>query len=99
MKSRRVIRRQIEYMKHSHMWRAVWCEERQLEIGRYRTYEEAVAALEHPREKISKQLKCQGCGVEFETIDPRQRYCEPRCRHATNQRAFYNRGKEGGCNE
>lgn len=34
---------------------------------------------------------CSGCGIKFAVKDKRQMYCGPKCRHATNQRAYYSR--------
>lgn len=41
-------------------------------------------------------VRCRGCGRPFEAKDSRQEYCDADCRHATNQRNYYQRQKEKG---
>jgi hypothetical protein len=36
---------------------------------------------------------CKGCGRAFEARDKRQEFCDPSCRNATKQRAYYRRQK------
>jgi hypothetical protein len=51
-----------------------------------------LAAVERHR----LQPVCAGCGQPFEVGDKRQKYCNPYCRRAANERAYYRRNKEKG---